>query len=265
MPHSQRRGTRDLGRARWSRLAVCLAVLLALPAVLQMPTGYLMVLPGPVRSLQGLVSVEGYPVPETSFHMVAVIAREANVLGVLKAAFSADIGLWGKGDVYGGRTPEEYIEDSRVLMDASQKTAVYLGFLESGFALTPQDPLPACVSVETEEVLGPSAGLAFALEMIATLRGVDLSMGRRTAATGILNQDGQVAAVGGIAQKVIACREEGIALFIVPALVEAEALRYAGSMQVLGVRTLREAVEYLLGCGAPGQHAPGQHASGHHP
>jgi predicted S18 family serine protease len=55
--------------------------------------------------------------------------------------------------------------------------------------------------------------------------------------------------VGGIAQKAIACREQGVELFLVPSANAVEACRYAGPVKVVGVRTLEEALAYL---GEPG-------------
>ncbi len=48
-----------------------------------------------------------------------------------------------------------------------------------------------------------------------------------------------------MAQKTIACREEGVEIFVVPRQNLDEALRFAGDMKVYGVDTVEEAVRVL--------------------
>ncbi len=251
MPEGRRAGTGPAAAKRLRRLAVLGAVLVCLVALDFVPTGCFAVRAGPVRSLAGVVSLAGYPPPATSFHMVSVVAEEANVYALVEAALDPAETVWTKQEVYGDRTPGEYVEESRALMERSQKTASYLAFKASGFHLGRDDPPPVEVSVSSGEALGPSAGLAFALEMVSTLRGVDLAAGRRVAATGALDSDGGVQPVGGIAQKALACRRQGMHLFLVPAADVAQASRNAGSVKVVGVRTLEEALAYLAGHDIP--------------
>jgi PDZ domain-containing protein len=238
--------TARLGRA--GAIFVLVAVFLAFNSL---PTGYFAVYPGPVRSLQGVVTVDGKPAPRTSFYMVAVAAKEAGPYELLRAAVDPGIGVWSKREVYGDMTPEQYAAESKALMEKSQNTAAYLAFRASGFDVAPGEPPPLGFTVRSGEVLGPSAGLAFALEMVSSLTGKDLAGGRKIAATGVLDSEGRVAAVGGIAQKAIACREDGIDVFIVPAEDAPEASRNAGAMKVVGVRTLEEALGFLGGGDIP--------------
>lgn len=227
---------------RWRYAAAALVSLLL--ALNWVPTGYFAVRPGPVRPLTGLVRVAGSPAPETSFCMVAVVAEKASVYGLVRALLDPSQEVWSKRDVYAGKTAAQYAQEQRTLMERSQRTAAYLAFKESGFSVGPDDPLPMEVSVESGEVLGPSAGLAFALEIASVLQG-DLTRGRKIAATGVLDESGEVLPVGGIAQKAASCRAQGIEIFVVPAANELEARRWAGDMNVIGVRTFSEAVERL--------------------
>ena len=241
-------------RERWGRpryLVTAGALLVILFVLNLIPTGYFTVQPGPLRSLEGVVAVDGRPEPAGSFYMVSVVAREASAFDAARAAFDPSIALWPKAAVYGGASPEQYVEDSKGMMEDSQRIASYLAFRESGFQLEPASALPLPVLVNSGEVIGPSAGLAFALEMISTLAGADLTGGKRVAATGVLDLDGNVGAVGGIAQKAVSCRLNGIDLFLVPATDAAEARRHAGAVQVVGVRNLGEAVRYLRGDDSP--------------
>src|SRR5262249_2352156 len=60
--------------------------------------------------------------------------------------------------------------------------------------------LPRKVTIDAGDVGGPSAGLAFALDVLERL-GKDVDHGKRIAATGEINLDGSVGPVGGIEQK----------------------------------------------------------------
>jgi Lon-like protease len=105
--------------------------------------------------------------------------------------------------------------------------------------------LPVQVEIDLGGVGGPSAGLAFALDVIEELRG-DVDRGLRVAATGELQLDGDVAPVGGIKQKVIGARRSGADVFLVPAGDNAEeARRHAGDLRVIPVESFRQALRAL--------------------
>lgn len=77
--------------------------------------------------------------------------------------------------------------------------------------------LPFEVSVDTGEIGGPSAGLAFTLALIDELTPGELTGGRNIAVTGTIALDGSVGAIGGLPQKVSAVLQHGVDVFIVPA------------------------------------------------
>jgi PDZ domain-containing protein len=105
--------------------------------------------------------------------------------------------------------------------------------------------LPIHVTINAGEVGGPSAGLAFALDIVEEL-GSDVDRGHRVAATGELFLDGGVGPVGGIQQKTIGARRAGAEVFIVPAGDNAaEARRFAGGMRVIAVDSFRQALAAL--------------------
>lgn len=105
--------------------------------------------------------------------------------------------------------------------------------------------LPLQVEIDLGGVGGPSAGLAFALDVMEELRG-NVDRGLRVAATGELELDGGVAPVGGIKQKVIGARRAGADVFLVPAGDNAEeARRYAGDLRVIAVESFRQALQAL--------------------
>ena len=152
------------------------------------------------------------------------------------------------------RKPGERVE-LRVRAGGATRT-VELGTIES-----PQEPgrpvigiqveqsasieLPLKVEIDLGGVGGPSAGLAFALDVMEELRG-DIDRGLRVAATGELALDGGVGPVGGIKQKVIGARRAGADVFLVPAGDNAEeARRYAGDLRVIPVESFRQALQAL--------------------
>ena len=77
--------------------------------------------------------------------------------------------------------------------------------------------LPFDVSIDTAEIGGPSAGLAFTLALIDELTEGDLTGGRDLAVTGTIGLDGTVGPIGGLEQKVSAVHQHGLDVFLVPA------------------------------------------------
>lgn len=113
--------------------------------------------------------------------------------------------------------------------------------------------LPHRVDVATGRVIGPSAGLAFALAVYDAASAVDLLRGRYVVATGALALDGEVLPVGGVRQKAIATQEAGHDLLLVPrqeidtARTAIREFCKAGAdcTQVLGVASVADAVAAL--------------------
>jgi Lon-like protease len=104
--------------------------------------------------------------------------------------------------------------------------------------------LPVKVAFDIGGVGGPSAGLAFALDLTEEL-GRDVDHGRRVAATGEILLDGSVRAVGGIKQKTIGARRAGMDFFLVPGDNAAEARRYADGLRIVPVDSFQQALRRL--------------------
>ena len=114
--------------------------------------------------------------------------------------------------------------------------------------------LPFEVDIETNEIGGPSAGLAFTLALIDELSPGDLTGGRNIAVTGTISLDGSVGAIGGLPQKVSAVHQNGIDVFLVPAsqveLDDEEQLQRLedagkGEVEIIPVANLDEALDAL--------------------
>lgn len=106
--------------------------------------------------------------------------------------------------------------------------------------------LPFPVTIDSENIGGPSAGLAFTLAVIDLLSPGELSGGKPIAVTGTIELDGTVGSVGGVAQKAAAVGSSGAKVFIVPAPEEDTARAHASDgVEVIGVSTLEEAIAAL--------------------
>jgi PDZ domain-containing protein len=114
-----------------------------------------------------------------------------------------------------------------------------------GEDVAPQVKLPEKVAIDIRNLGGPSAGLAFALEIYDRLTHRSLSRGRRIAVTGTVGLDGTVGPIGGVRQKAIAASAAGADLMLVPVANLAEARANAGGVRVVGVRTFDEAKKVL--------------------
>ena len=108
---------------------------------------------------------------------------------------------------------------------------------------------PVDVSIDTGDVGGPSAGLAFTLAIIDDLTPGDLTGGAKVAVTGTINSDGTVGPVGGTGQKAAAVRSEGYDVFLVPSADYEAARQHAGDVHVVAVDTLDEALAALADLG----------------
>ena len=129
--------------------------------------------------------------------------------------------------------------------DDSSRTIVGLMPRDTRTVKTPFE-----VGIDTDAIGGPSAGLAFTLALLDELSKGSLTGKTLVAATGTINGDESVGAVGAITQKAIAARNAGAKLFLIPADQSAndiaQARRVGGSrMRVETVATLQDALDIL--------------------
>ncbi len=119
------------------------------------------------------------------------------------------------------------------------------------------------VHVHTTDIGGPSAGLAMTLGIIDKLSGGHLTGNRIVAATGTIDQYGNVGDVGGVPQKTIAVERAGATVFFVPPQEYQAALsKDTPELHVYAVSTLDQALADLkrLGGTVPPSQVPAQAA-----
>ncbi|HEX5468593.1 MAG TPA: PDZ domain-containing protein [Gaiellaceae bacterium] len=114
-----------------------------------------------------------------------------------------------------------------------------------GILIQPKFELPVKISIDTGDIGGPSAGLAFTLDIIDELGPNDLDRGRRIVATGEMALDGTIHEIGGIEQKTIGAREADADVFLVPDANAAGARRYAHGLRIVPVSNIDEALRAL--------------------
>ncbi len=102
------------------------------------------------------------------------------------------------------------------------------------------------IDFQVDDVGGPSGGTMFALSIIDQLTPGYLNNGRVIAGTGTITPEGQVGAIGGIAQKMYASEHHGADLFLAPAENCEDLLTGTPEgLRVAPVKTLSQAVSVL--------------------
>lgn len=111
------------------------------------------------------------------------------------------------------------------------------------------------VSVQTDDIGGPSAGLMFSLEIYNQLTRTDYTKGYQIAGTGTISPDGTVGPIGGIEQKIIAADKSGAEIFFAPNENGSKKSNYQAAvktakdigtdMKIIPVDTFADALNYL--------------------
>lgn len=111
------------------------------------------------------------------------------------------------------------------------------------------------VTIDSEEIGGPSAGLMFTLEIYNQLTEIDYTKGYEVAGTGTISKDGTVGRIGGIEQKILAADKAGAEIFFAPNENGAKESNYNAAvktakdidteMKIIPVDTFDDAVDYL--------------------
>ena len=127
------------------------------------------------------------------------------------------------------------------------KPTAYLGIQPQ----TQQDwQFPVKVTVHTQNIGGPSAGLSMTLGIMDKLSSGRLTGNRIVAATGTIDQHGNVGDVGGVAEKTIAVERAGATVFFVPSVEYKAAESKAGpQLHVYAVSNLDQVLRILKSLG----------------
>lgn len=115
-----------------------------------------------------------------------------------------------------------------------------------GVTLMTQYDFPIDVTIQLNNVGGPSAGMMFALGIIDTLTPEQLNGGDQVAGTGTITGSGEVGPIGGIRQKLYGAKDAGAEWFLAP---EANCDEVVGhvpdGLRVFAVETLDDALAAL--------------------
>lgn len=133
-----------------------------------------------------------------------------------------------------------------------------------GIMMTMPLKFPVKLHINSGDVGGPSAGLAFTLGIIQQLTHRNLTHGNRVAVTGTvalkqvpgphgsIEYRAEVGAIGGARQKALAAQTAGARYFLVPAANYSEALSAHAHLKVIPVNTLGQALKVLRSLRSPG-------------
>ena len=106
---------------------------------------------------------------------------------------------------------------------------------------------PIEVDMATENIIGPSAGTMFALEIVNQLTEGDLTKGYKIAGTGTISLEGEVGVISGVDKKVMAAEAKGISYFLAPAENYDKAVEAATKLEVVKIKTFDDALNFLEG------------------
>jgi PDZ domain-containing protein len=141
---------------------------------------------------------------------------------------------------------------------APTRPTAYLGISPQ----TQQDwTFPVKVTVHTADIGGPSAGLAMSLGIIDSLSSGRLTGNHIIAATGTIDQDGNVGDVGGVGEKTVAVERAGATVLFVPRVEKATAeAKATKQLHVYAVSNLDQVLRILkrLGGNVPTNPVPAQ-------
>jgi Lon-like protease len=171
------------------------------------------------------------------------VADLADVLRSRKPGDTVEVSYTRKGEAKSA---------SIQLMKATNEDRAIIGFLpESAPPDTIKFDIPHDVQIESGDVGGPSAGLAFTLALLDELTPGELTGGVKVAATGEIGLNGAVGPIGGLRQKTVAVQRSGAKLFLVPKseMKEAEDQAKGSSLKIVGVETLDDALKALADLG----------------
>jgi PDZ domain-containing protein len=110
----------------------------------------------------------------------------------------------------------------------------------------PRFDFPVQINIDSQGIIGPSAGLVLTLAVVQALGGHDITRGHAIAATGTVDLQGNVGPIGDVQDKVLAA--EGKAEYFLAPKQDYEAARVtAQRLHVVEVDTIQQALDFLRG------------------
>ena len=235
-----------------------IALLLIGVLLLFLPLPYSVIAPGPTTNLlNGPIAVAPSLLPAAGTHGESSTKTSGALLSLTVFVTTPDAPLtatdlaaaWMRGDEM--VLPKEILyphhekssqagAQSKAEMDSSSKSAIAAvsGFLH-------RDIPTSDVTVKLRDTGGPSAGLAFALALVAKIDRPQLFAKHTIAATGTINSDGAVGAIGGIDQKLIGAHRSKAEAVFIPADNCVDITRTPRDLLVIPVSSLSQAVAIL--------------------
>ena len=187
-----------------------------------------------------LTKIDGAPIPTLSALVQQMTNRQVGSTVTLTVVPRKKDGTTGSS--------KAETRTIRLIANPDEPSKAIIGFVPLD---TRTVTLPFEVKISTTDIGGPSAGLAFTLALIDELTKGNL-MGRgHVVATGTINEDGSVGAIGALEQKAVAVKDSGATLFLVPAGQSpeevAKAREAAGkSVSIVQVGNISEALKALF-------------------
>ncbi|NVM97561.1 PDZ domain-containing protein [Arthrobacter sp. SDTb3-6] len=149
-----------------------------------------------------------------------------------------DVLAAGKGTPVAVKVLRNGAEKTVAVTPRANKDGKYL----LGIALQNRFTFPFTVNITLSNIGGPSAGMMFALGTIDTLTKGEMTGGKHFAGTGTIDPEGNVGAIGGIAQKMVGARNAGADYFLAPAANCSDVVGHVpNGLHVVKVATLKEA------------------------
>lgn len=105
--------------------------------------------------------------------------------------------------------------------------------------------IPRKVNFKTENIIGPSAGGVFTLEIYNQLTERDITNGKKIAGTGTISLDGKLGRIDGVKYKIMAAKKAEVDLFIVPKENYETAAQFAGDLELIKADNINDVLNYL--------------------
>ena len=214
------------------------------------PLPFVLISPGSGTNVLGkVITIQGSKIYPSTGKLLATTVLVTNPSAYIVGVAVLDSWLRGQSIVLPRQAIFEENLSASVIkrqasreMKISQSDAVASAFSYLGYVPT-QKIISA--NIKLKDTGGPSAGLIFALGIIEKLTPEDLLQGRTVAGSGTINGRGEVGAIGGIAEKLIAAKGSGATIFLASTQNCDDIQHIPKGLRVYIVASLKEAVLVL--------------------